>query len=424
MPSHCPSYYAASANQTDLGLSPLEGDVRADVCIIGGGFSGISTALSLVERGYKVAVLEQNLIGWGASGRNGGQLIGGINGESRLLKQHGEELAQRLFEFGYRGHEIIEQRIDKYNIQCDFKKGYIDVAVKNRHLKNLHSWHKDLVDYGMQDYLRLVDKQDMSEILGTDMYMGGMINQRNGHLHPLNLCLGEAAAAKSLGVQLFENSEVTQIVHGPKPKVQTTAGSVTADFVVLAGNAYHRLEEKRLSGLVFPAGTYIIATEPLSDQEVADINPHDLAVCDMNEVVDYFRLSADKRLLFGGRCNYSGRDPKDIKKTMFPRLKKIYPQLANKRIDYQWGGHIGIVVNRVPLIGRLEKNVFYAMGYSGHGVNVSHLAGEVVAEAVSGTFEKMDVFDRVKHHRIPFGREFGGSIVALGMLYYRMLDLI
>ena len=398
--------------------------MRADVCIIGGGFSGISTALSLAERGYKVVVLEQNLIGWGASGRNGGQLIGGINGESRLLKQHGEELAQRLFEFDYRGHEIIEQRIEKYNIQCDFKKGYIDVAVKNRHLKNLHSWHKDLVAYGMQDYLRLVDKQDMPEMLGTDMYKGGMINQRNGHLHPLNLCLGEAAAAKSLGVQLFENSEVTQIVHGPKPQVQTTAGSVTADFVVLAGNAYHRLEEKRLSGLVFPAGTYIIATEPLSDQEVADINPHDLAVCDMNEVVDYFRLSADKRLLFGGRCNYSGRDPKDIKKTMFPRLKKIYPQLSNKRIDYQWGGHIGIVVNRVPLIGRLEKNVFYAMGYSGHGVNVSHLAGEVVAEAVSGTFEKMDVFDRVKHHRIPFGREFGSSIVALGMLYYRMLDLI
>ena len=424
MPSHCPSYYAATANQLDLGLTSLEGDVQADICIIGGGFSGISTALSLVERGYKVAVIEQNLIGWGASGRNGGQLIGGINGESRLLKQHGKELAQRLFEFGYRGHDIIEQRIKKYNIQCDFKKGYIDVAPKKRQLEALYSWHEELLAYGMQEQLRLVAQQDMSDVLGTDSYVGGMINNRNGHLHPLNLCLGEAAAAKSLGVQLFENSEVTKIIHGSKPKVMTASGSVTADFVVLAGNAYHRLEEKRLSGLVFPAGTYIIATEPLSDNEVAKINPHDLAVCDMNEVVDYFRLSADKRLLFGGRCNYSGRDPKDIKKTMFPRLKKIYPNLADKRIDYQWGGHIGIVVNRVPLIGRLEKNVFYAMGYSGHGVNVSHLAGEVVAEAIGGTFEKMDIFDRVKHYRIPFGRQFGGSIVALGMLYYRMLDLI
>ncbi len=424
MPSHCPSYYAATANQLDLGLTSLEGDVQADICIIGGGFSGISTALSLVERGYKVAVIEQNLIGWGASGRNGGQLIGGINGESRLLKQHGKELAQRLFEFGYRGHEIIEQRIQKYNIQCDFKKGYIDVAPKKRQLEALYSWHEELLAYGMQEQLRLVAQQDMSDVLGTDSYVGGMINNRNGHLHPLNLCLGEAAAAKSLGVQLFENSEVTKIIHGSKPKVMTASGSVTADFVVLAGNAYHRLEEKRLSGLVFPAGTYIIATEPLSDNEVAKINPHDLAVCDMNEVVDYFRLSADKRLLFGGRCNYSGRDPKDIKKTMFPRLKKIYPNLADKRIDYQWGGHIGIVVNRVPLIGRLEKNVFYAMGYSGHGVNVSHLAGEVVAEAIGGTFEKMDIFDHVKHYRIPFGRQFGGSIVALGMLYYRMLDLI
>ena len=424
MPSHCSSYYAATANQPNLQFPYLEGDIHTDVCIIGGGFSGISAALTLAERGYKVVVLEQNLIGWGASGRNGGQLIGGINGVSKLLKLHGEELAQRLFEFGYRGHEIIEQRIEKYNIQCDFKKGYIDVAPKNRQLKDLQAWYEELIGYGMQDHLRLLDRQDMPDVLGTDMYKGGMINNRNGHLHPLNLCLGEAVAARSLGVQLFENSEVKQIVHGSKPKVITATGSVTADFVVLAGNAYHRLEEKRLSGLVFPAGTYIIATEPLTEDEVADINPQDLAVCDMNEVVDYFRLSADKRLLFGGRCNYSGRDPKDIKKTMFPRLKQIYPQLAHKRIDYQWGGHIGIVVNRVPLIGRLESNVFYAMGYSGHGVNVSHLAGEVVAEAVSGTFEKMDIFDRVKHHRIPFGREFGGSIVALGMLYYRMMDLI
>ena len=424
MSSHCPSYYAATVNQPQLQFPQLKGEQRADVCVVGGGFSGVSTAISLAERGYKVAVIEQNLIGWGASGRNGGQLSGGINGEEKLLKVHGQELAAKLFEFGYRGHEIIEQRIEKYNIQCDYKKGSIHVAIKDRQLTDLQTWHDAIVGYDMQDQLHLINQQEMPKVLGTQMYKGGIINRRNAHLHPLNLCLGEAAAAQSLGVQLYENSEVTDIIHGTKPKVVTAEGSVTADFVVLAGNAYHHLEQKRLSGLLFPAGTYIIATEPLTDEEVANINPQDLAVCDMNVVVDYFRLSADKRLLFGGRCNYSGRDPKDIKKTMFPRLKQIYPQLANKRIDYEWGGYVGIVLNRAPLIGRLKSNVFYAMGYSGHGINVSHLAGEVVAEAVGGTFEKMDLFDRVKHHRIPFSRQFGNNMVALGMLYYRLLDLM
>lgn len=424
MSNHCSSYYAASVNQTNLQFPQLKGDQRADICIIGGGFTGVSTAITLAERGYKVALLEQHLIGWGASGRNGGQLSGGINGESTLIKQHGQELAAKLFEFGYLGHKIIEDRLDKYAIQCDYKKGSIHVALKDRHIADLQNWHDELSGYGMQNQLHLISRQEMPEVLGTQMYTGGLINQRNAHLHPLNLCLGEAVAAQSLGVQLYENSEVKDIIHGAKPKVMTANGSITADFVVLAGNAYHRLEQQRLSGLLFPAGTYIIATEPLSDEEVADINPQDLAVCDMNVVVDYFRLSADKRLLFGGRCNYSGRDPKDIKKTMFPRLKKIYPQLANKRIDYEWGGHVGIVLNRAPLIGRLESNVFYAMGYSGHGINVSHLAAEVVAEAVAGSCEKMDIFDRVKHHRIPFSRQFGNNMVALGMLYYRMLDLL
>jgi len=421
--AHCPSYYAASVNQ-QLNFPVLKGDHTADVCIIGGGFTGVASALTLAERGYKVVLVEQHKIAWGASGRNGGQLIGGITGESKLLNQQGNDFAQRLFNLGYRGHEIIEQWIKKYNIQCDYKNGYMDVAFKNRHIKDLHNWHEELTHYGMGDYLRMVSKDELGDVLGTKAYLGGLINNRNGHLHPMNLCLGEAKAAVSLGVQMFEGSEVTDIIHGKKPAIITDKGKVTADFVILGGNAYHHLEQKKLSGLVFPAGTYIIATEPLTSKEVAELNPLDLAVCDMNEVLDYYRLSADKRLLFGGHCNYSNRQPKSIKAIMTPRMLKIFPQLASKHIDYEWGGNVGIVANRVPLLGRLDKNIFYSIGYNGHGVNVTHLAGEIMADAVAGTFETLDVFEKVKHHRIPFGSTFGGQMIALGRLYYRIKDLL
>jgi len=420
---HCSSYYAATRND-DAEYPSLSGDTETDVCVIGAGFTGISTALTLAERGYRVTVLEQNKVGWGASGRNGGQIIGGMSGEANLLKRWGEEAADTIFDLGYRGHEIIEQRVEKYGIECDLKHGYIDVAVKPRQVADHHQWYEELCQRGMEQHLRLLNRDEVRSALGTDIYHGGMINNRNGHVHPLNLCLGEARAAAGLGVKIHEETPVTGINHGPKAVVTTGAGKVTAYFVVIAGNAYHRLEQRSLSGLVFPAGSYILATEPLSEQEVAQINPLDLAVCDQNEVVDYYRLSADKRLLFGGRCNYSGRVPRSIEASMLPRMHHAYPQLAKKRVDYAWGGNIGIVVNRVPLMGRVSDNVFYAMGYSGHGVNMTHVFGEIMADTVTGTLEKFDIFAEVGHRRIPFGRWFGSQMVALGMLYYRMKDLL
>ena len=420
---HCSSYYAATRNIESI-YSPLAGDVRSDVCVIGGGFTGVSTALALAERGYSVTLLEQNRIGWGASGRNGGQVIGGFSGDSRLSSHWGGKYDDMIFEIGYRGHDIIAQRVQKYGIECDLKSGYIDVAVKKRHLKSQHQWYDELCARGMEDQLRLVDGKDLPALVGSDRYLGGMINNRNGHVHPLNLCLGEAAAAAGLGVAIHEESPVSSIQHGEKAVVVTPGGQVKADFVVMAGNAYQRLEQSRLSGLVFPAGSYIIATEPLSEEEAKAINPLDLAICDQNELVNYYRMSADHRLLFGGRCNYSGRVPRDITASMMPRMLKVYPQLASKRIDYAWGGNIGVVVNRVPLVGRVEPNVFYAMGYTGHGVSVSHVCGEILADAIAGSFERMDLFSSMPHTRIPLGQSLGGQLVALGMLYYRMRDLM
>jgi len=402
----------------------LRTDVSCDVCVVGAGFTGIATALTLAERGYSVTVLEQNRVGWGASGRNGGQMIGGLPGEARLEKYWGAAYADTLFELGYRGHDIIARRVQQYAIDCDLKYGYMDVALKPRHLEQQKRMHDTHCARGMEGQVRLVPGAELPQLLGTDKYLGGLINNRNGHLHPLNLCLGEARAAVGLGVAIYESSEVTGIEHGARPLVRTAHGSVRADFVVLAGNAYQHLESAVLSGLVFPAGSFIVATEPLSAAEAAQINPLDLAICDQNDVLDYFRLSADGRLLFGGRCNYSGREPRSIEGAMTPRLRSIYPQLADKRVDYAWGGKIGIVVNRVPLLGRIGSNVFYALGYSGHGVSLSHACGEIMADAVAGTFERMDVFAKLPHRRIPFGQMFGNQMVALGMLYFRLRDLL
>jgi gamma-glutamylputrescine oxidase len=422
-PEHCSSYYAATCNDT-AAYPPLRTDVRCDVCVVGAGFTGVATALTLAERGYSVTVLEQHKIGWGASGRNGGQMIGGLPGEAHLKKRWAGTHADLLFELGYRGHQIIARRVQQYAIDCELKYGYIDVALRPRQLELQRQMHQELCSRGMESQVRLVAKGELPELLGTDKYIGGLLNNRNGHLHPLNLCLGQARAAAGLGVSFYEGSEVTAIEHGARPLVSTAQGSVRADFVVLAGNAYQHLEPAALSGLVFPAGSYIVATEPLSAAEVAQINPLDLAVCDQNEVVDYFRLSADRRLLFGGRCNYSGREPRNIEHAMAPRLRRIYPQLAHKRVDYAWGGKVGIVVNRVPLLGCIGANVFYALGYSGHGVSLSHACGEIMADAVTGTFERMDVFAKVPHRRIPFGQTVGSHLVALGMLYYRLRDML
>ncbi|MEZ5572999.1 MAG: FAD-binding oxidoreductase [Halioglobus sp.] len=422
-PSHPASYYAATRNETTEYPS-LSTDVRSDVCVVGAGFTGLSAALTLAERGYSVTLLEQHRVGWGASGRNGGQMIGGLPGEHRLEKRWGETHAHELFALGYRGHEIIERRVAQYAIDCDLKYGYIDVALRPRQLQLQQHLFDRLCARGMEAQVQLVTAADLPELMGTDKYLGGLINRRNGHLHPLNLCLGEARAAAGLGVAIHECSAVTGIEHGSCPLVRTAAGSVRANFVVLAGNAYQHLEPRSLGGLLFPAGSYIVATEPLSEAEAAQINPQDLAVCDMNEIVDYFRLSADRRLLYGGRCNYSGREPRSIEQAILPRLRSTYPQLAGKRAEYAWGGNIGIVVNRVPLLGRIGQNVFYALGYSGHGVSLSHACGEIIADAVAGTLERMDLFAQMPHYRIPGGQRFGSQMVALGMLYFRLRDVL
>lgn len=421
--THINSYYAATAN--DLTRYPvLKGTVTADVCVVGGGFSGIATALSLRERGYSVVVVEAQRVGWGASGRNGGQLIAGISGEHRIESQLGEAGRKLLADIRYLGHDIIQRRVADHAIACDLKWGWAEVAARPRHMEAIRAYVAERCASGDGDGLSLVEPQDMSRILGSRLYHGGFVDRRSGHLHPLNLCLGEARAAAAQGVRIFEESPVTAVAGGASPFVTTAEGRVEAQSIVLAGYLDASFQSGRLNGLLFPTGSYIVATEPLTEALAREINPQDLAVADSNVVLDYFRLSADRRLLFGGRCNYSNRDPRDIRATLRPRMVEVFPQLRDVRLDFAWGGKIDIVLTRVPAIGRREPNVYYMQGYCGHGVNTTHIAADIVADAIAGTMERFDLFEKIRHVRLPVGQFLGNQMLALGMLYYRLRDLL
>lgn len=418
--SHTDSYYAATITDPTR-YAPLRGDHEADVCVIGAGFTGVSTALHLAERGFNVSLVEANKVGWGASGRNGGQLIHGIPGETTIARSLGKDVEDVFAELRWAGHAIVRDRVDKYSINCDLKFGYIDVASKSRHLRDFERQVRQLQAVNFPHAVRLTSAAETAELIGSEAYLGGLVNMGNGHLHPLNLCIGEARAAESLGVTIYEQSPVVRIEHGPRARAIAENGAVTADAIVLAGNAYHLLEDK-LRGIMFPVNSYIIATEPLPAELAASINPQDLAICDQNFAVQYYRLSADKRLLFGGRASYFGNDPDVIKRSHVPMMLKVYPQLAHVRIDFAWGGTIGVPVNRVPQLGRTANNVYYCQGYSGHGVNTTHLAGQIMADAVAGTMERFDIFANIKPVRVPGAHLFRRPMVMLAMLYYRLRD--
>jgi glycine/D-amino acid oxidase-like deaminating enzyme len=418
---HTNSYYAATIKQP-TNYPALAGHASADICVVGAGFTGVATALSLAERGYSVVLVEANRVGWGASGRNGGQIISGMSGLAKIEARHGASVAATVRDLKWRGNDIIRERVAKYDIDCDLKDGYVEVAARPRQVNWLADYAAEREVEASGHRYAIWDRDTTRDMLGTDAFHGGFACYRDGHVHPLNLCIGEARAAESRGTRIFEQSPVLSIRHGKRPRVVTERGEVDADTVVLAGNAYSRLEPKHVSNYVFPAGSYIIATEPLSEEVAASINRQDVAVCDLNNVVDYYRLSADRRLLYGGACNYSGRDPESICSYILPRMLAVYPQLEGVKIDYEWGGKIGITLRRIPIVGRIAGNVYYCQGYSGHGVCPTHVMGDVMADAVTGTMERFDLFADMQRFGIPGGQWIGNQVIALGMLYYKLRD--
>ena len=420
---HTLSYYAATIKYEDQYPTLME-NIETDICVVGGGFTGVNTALELSERGFKVALVEANRISWGASGRNGGQIIGGIGGGGdRFHKSIGDDGVGELYKMGIECVDIIRDRIDKYSIDCDLRWGYCDVALKPRHMRWLEETFKEEQDNNYPHPLKLLNAVELKEYVGSDIYLGGMYNATGGgHLHPTNLCLGEARAAAAHGATLFEQSRVLRIDYGTPSILHTEHGSVKAKKVVLCGNAYMENLVPKLAKRVLPASTCVVATTQLSESLANSILPKNVAVCDPRTALDYFRLTADRRLLFGGLSNYTGLVPSDYQNVMYKKMLKVYPQLEGIEIDYAWDGQMGIGINRMPQLGKLTDNVYFIQAYSGHGVAPTHMMARITAEHIAGESKRFDMMAKIRHWPFPGGRFLRRPGMALGMLYFKALD--
>ena len=418
---HTTSYYAASANPTPS-RPPLQGRHETDVCVIGAGYTGISTALFLLEQGFKVTVLEAVKVGFGASGRNGGQIVNSYSRDIDVIERSaGAQQARMMGEMAFEGARIIRERVAKYNIQCDLKNGGGFAAFNEKQMGHLQAQKKLWERYG-HTQLEMLDQRRINEVVNTDRYVGGMLDMSGGHIHPLNLVLGEAEAVESLGGIIHEHSTVTRIEQGAKPVVHTDKGQVVANFVVVAGNAYLGNLVPQLAAKSMPCGTQVITTEPLSDELAQSLLPQDYCVEDCAYLLDYYRLSGDKRMIFGGGVVYGARDPANVEALVRPNLIKTFPQLKDVKIDYAWTGNFLLTLSRLPQVGRIGDNIYYSQGCSGHGVTYTHLAGKILAEAIRGQAERFDAFASLPHYPFPGGRLFRVPFTAVGAWYYQMRD--
>ncbi len=416
------SYYQATANRS-ISTVPLEGDVSADVCVIGAGYTGLSAALELAEAGYKVIVLEAETIGWGASGRNGGQICTGFSsGQGKIIGQIGKADAKRAFDLAEEAKQLIIDRVAKHKIDCDIRWGYLHCIPKAHQFKHLQEWADEYEELGYGGNT-LLSKAELEQKLGTTAYHGALRESRAGHFHPLNYCLGLAGAAIKAGAVVHEHSRVVEVDTGPAPWARTEKGKVSAKFMIIGGNAYLGKVVKPLIGKVMPVASYIIATEPLGENRAKSLIADNEAVANTNFIVDYYRRSADHRMLFGGRASYSGRMPPALGEYMRPRMTAVFPQLKDVKIDFAWGGNIAITSNRIPDCGRLSPTVFYAHGYSGQGVALAGMYGKLMAECVRGTAERFDLLAKIKHLPFP-GGPLRTPLLVAAMAYYKFRDVM
>ncbi len=428
-PHGYPASYYVESTALPAERAALRGSIRADVCVVGGGIAGCSTALHLAERGLRVVLLEQHRIGWGASGRSGAQALYGIAAsQSKLERLIGPADARRVWDMTLEGIDLIRDRITRHGIVCDWVSGQMHVANKPRHVGELRAWQDELV--GRYDYTgaRLLSREELAAILATDVYCGGMFDARGGHLHPLRYTLGLAAAAETAGARIHEHSRVLGYQRQPaappeeRVRVRTSAGEVRCAQVAFAGNAWLGRTVPPLLRRIMPVGTYIVATEPLGAERAAALIRNNACVTDMNWVLDYYRRSADHRLLFGGRVSYSGLDPPGTERATRARLLRVFPQLADARITHSWGGFVDITLNRAPDFGRLANEVWYLQGFSGHGIVLAGIAGQVLAAAIAGQSERFDVFARIRHVNFYGGMPLRRAALVLAMLWYRLKD--
>ena len=418
------SYYQASRNiETDQ--PKLVSDVEADVCIIGGGYTGLSTALYLAKEGVNVLLIESDKLASGASGANGGQVSGGMRRDQFYLeKTLGVDYAKVLWGIGEKSKYHAKDLIDKYQIQCDYKKGIAHPNHKQKYCSESQHYVEHMNEHYDYHDIQYLDDNEMRETTGSDTYYGGSYDEGEAHCHPLNYALGIAKAAISAGAKIYENSPaISYKVNDDHVKVITKEGSIKADRVVLACNGYLGNLEKNLTSKILPMNNYIVATKTLDDKTVQKINPKDIAFADSRFVINYFRLSADKRLLFGGGENYSQELSSNIVPIVRNPLEKIYPFLKGVKIDYAWGGKLAITMNRLPFFTTLHQDkVLSAQGYSGQGVALASYSGKIVSEKITGDGETFDIMAKIPRQSFPGGRFLRNPSMKLGMLYYALLD--
>jgi gamma-glutamylputrescine oxidase len=419
--AHAASYYAATAHPAPE-RAPLRGAAECDVCVIGGGIAGCSTALHLAERGLSVVLLEEHRIGWGASGRSGAQAIHGVaSGQAKLERLIGRERARSVFEVSVEGLALMRELIARYHIDCDWADGYMLTAIRPRHERELLLELDELREKLGYPSVRHMSAQEVQATIASRRYLGALYDSNGGHLHPLNYTLGIAAAAERRGARIFEGTRATGFTSA---RVRTPRGEVRARFLVLCGNVYLGTTAPALASKIMAVGTHIVATEPLGRERARALIANNAAVSDMNWVLDYFRLSADHRLLFGGRVSYSGIASFDAPGSTRARMLKVFPQLADAAIEYSWGGYVDITRNRAPHFGRLMPNVYFLQGFSGHGIALTGIAGKLIAEAIAGHAGRFDVFAGIPHRGFPGGALLRRPALVLAMLYYRLRDLL
>ena len=421
---HVESYFAASANPWPM-HAPLAGTVDCDVCVVGGGIAGCSTALNLAERGFSVVLLEERSVGWGASGRSGAQAIFGVACEQASLERLvGEADARRVWDVTVEGMALMRERIKRERIACDYVPGQVHVAIKPRQESELRAAVVRLHEKYDYRSVRILERDELRTAVSSERYRLGMIDSNGGHIHPLNYTLGLAAAAERAGVRIFESTRALTYEPGALVRVMTPRGEVRCRHLALCGNAYLGGVAPALARKIMAVGTYIVATEVLGADRASALLPGNAAVTDINWVLDYFRRSADHRLLFGGRVSYSGIDTVDTGRTTRARMLAVFPELADARIDFAWGGYVDITANRAPHFGRLEQNVYFLQGFSGHGIVLTGIAGQLLATAIAGDAERFDVFARIPHRDFPGGTALRRPALVLAMLWYRLRDLL
>ena len=414
------SWYAATTDALPP-YPPLEGDIQADVCVIGAGFTGLSAALYLAQAGRNVVLIDAQRVGFGASGRNGGQLGSGQRVEQPYLeKMLGEDDALKLWELGQDSKALVKGLIKEHKIDCYLRPGVAWSASTKGSVDELHQYAEHM-DHKYGYAIQQLDAAAMHQLCPSPDYLGGIIDRDASHLHPLRLAVGLAKAAIAAGVSIYEGTRAQTIAYGPPCKVTTPNGQITADHIILAANGYLGGLAPKVAARVMPINNFIAATEPLGD-ETKRVLKEDVAVADGRFVVNYFRLSHDGRLLFGGGESYGYKFPKDLVTKVRKPMTEIFPHLSDVRIDYAWGGTLAITMKRLPYLTRLAPNVLSASGYSGHGVGTATHAGQLMAMAIEGETDGFDTMSRIPTYPFPGGASLRTSLLSLAMTWYSMRD--